>query len=173
MFGVIGSYFVQRRLKAKKDHEETVRKLYGKLSKLRSMLFTTLLVSYGGSGESLKGLDIYVEDIHALANEIKIMAGELDRYGLKKRVMKAMAANDFDSKEDMEKEITEALKGVREEAYPVLDEVKRENRHIEVTLRESKDGRVERGKKWGGPATFKFLERAEEMGVPRRTEEDT
>lgn len=170
VFGGATTYFVQRKLEAKRKHDKTLRNLYNKLQELRSLFFTVLLpgVTDGEAEPLVEG--VYPQDIYNLAKEIKMLATSLDDKNLKRRVLETMTG-EFDSRDELEREIIEILHEVREQAYPVLHDVKEDNRRIEVQVKVDNEGQMKRIKRWGGPATYKFLERVEEMGVKMKPDD--
>ena len=162
------TYFVQRKLEARRRHEETLEKLYGKVAELSEMI--TILVAGPFPGEEFP----YPEEARDIAREIELLATDLEDEDLKRKIIRTMN-REYESPEEICWQFEQIELELRERAYPALYEIKEEGRKAPAgrAVRQAQDdGAPEWAKAWEGPATYLFLLRLKERGITLRVEEE-
>jgi len=143
------TYFVQRKLGARRRHEETLEKLYGKVAELSKMI--TILVAGPVPGEEFP----YPEEARDIAREIELLATDLEDEDLKRKIIRTMN-REYEAPEEICWQFEQIELELRERAYPTLYEIKEEGRKAPAGLaaRKGQDSDVsEWAKGWKGPAT--------------------
>jgi hypothetical protein len=166
------TYYVQRRLEAKRQHEETVEALYQKVFKLSEIVSDLTAGVRASSTESVP----YPEEARELAQEIEELATDLWDEDLKRDVITAMN-REYDSPEEICWQLEKVELALRERAYPTLYDIKPEGRETPsgVALRwlNDKDKSGDWAEGWRGPAKIQFIFRMKERGRKLRVEEES
>lgn len=155
---LVGTYFVQRKLDARRKHREAAKEVFNRLYRLE-MMFETIKL------KPLFGGDITAEEIAKFAKKTEVVATRLDDSGLKRRVVRAMQ-KPYESWHEVKETIKELRLELMEEAYPVLYEVHKtqaENYNEFLDERIEDDDLDGAGNPWRGPATSQFINRVEEV----------
>jgi len=162
------TYFVQRKLEARRRHKETLEKLYGKVAELSKMV--TILVA----GTAFEEEFPYPEKARDIAQEIELLATDLEDEDLKQRTIRTMN-REYESPEEICWQLEQIELELRERAYPTLYEIKDDGRthNAGLAVRQAQDDDVaEWAKGWKGPATHHFLLRLKEKGIELQVEKD-
>lgn len=165
------TYYVQRRLEAKRRHEETVETLYHKIADL-SWIVSDLTAGSVTPTEEVP----YPEEARNLAHEIEELATDLWDEELKREVITAMNRK-YDSPEEICWQLEKVELELRERAYPTLYDIKPDGREppSEMALRwlQEENELGDSTEDWWGPAKIQFLLRMKkERGRGLRVEEE-
>jgi len=165
------TYYRERRLEARRRHEEAVMEMIPKVRSLWTMISSLVVRAIEATKEECTPEDmpnmrpkVFPEDAHELAREIEVMATRLDDGQLKRDVMRILN-QEYQSSVALKKSLQELVKALRREAYPSLQQVKRKHHPNPVELRED-----DLQEKWAGPANWHFLNKLYGTGMDSRSE---
>ena len=160
------TYLVQRKLEARRRHEETLKKLYDRVAELSKVV--TILVA----GPVFEEEFPYPEKAREVAQETEILATDLEDEDLKQRIIRTMN-REYESPEEICWQLEQIELELRERAYPTLYEIKEDGRtqNAGLAVRQAQDDDLaEWAEGWKGPATHHFLLRLKESGIALRVE---
>jgi hypothetical protein len=175
--GGAATYFAQRKLEARRKHENTVKDIISEVKELGEMVahlighakFDPNSISDEISDAPLEeiidiGENPFPRDARDKAKKIEMMATNLDDEGLKHEILKAMNQK-YENERILIKSLNGLIDKLHREAYPAIQKVKR--KHV-VTAQELRGSDAD--EKWPGPANKQFLNKLYGEGVPSKTE---
>jgi hypothetical protein len=165
LFGGGVTYYVQRRLEARRVHEEKIKELVPEMRRLMSMIAALRMQSelHNESNNRWKP-KVFPEEVQDKAHDIELMATNLDDSELRDDILEALNKK-YESQHEIFESLSDLLLRVEKEAYPAIHEVRSQHAiKVENLTKEGKDA------VWAGPSRLQFVKKLQDEGALTKEE---